>query len=87
MPYHHVSNACSSRTEEHWPSILARKSMLNSIFDVLFKKKEKRGTISNCIIIITGNRRYFWDHVQSTLAGGLQYLSPLIIVSTPNEQR
>ena len=51
------------------------------------KKKEKRETISNCIIIITGNRWYSWDHMQSTLAGGLQYLSPLSIVSTLNEQR
>ena len=51
------------------------------------KKGKKRGTISNCIIIITGNRWYSWDHMQSTLAGGLQHLSPLSIVSTLNEQR
>ena len=74
-----------------WSRQIQNHHVSNALWKTLFekrsKKKEKRETISNCIIIITGNRWYSWDHMQSTLAGSLQYLSPLSIVSTLNEQR
>ena len=68
--------------ELHW-EILAPKSVLNSVFDALLEKRRKDFKLH----YHHNRKRYFRNHVQSTLGGGLQYLSLKSIFSTPNKQR
>ena len=68
--------------ELHW-EILAPKSVLNSVFDALLEKRRKDFKLH----YHHNRKRYFGNHMQSTLGGGLQYLSLKSIFSTPNEQR